>query len=211
LGKIGAIEVIATAVEPKTTIEEVVPVTKEVVEKVEIVAEEKPIVVAEPTKISIPTILSETKVSAFSLASIKAKKELVAQHQSVVRVEDNYPKEAFNDTDMLLQWNKFAQKLEDRGHMILHSLMMMNDPKLEGTKIIHELPNEGTKIEFERTKNEILGYLRGMLHNHDIDIEIVVNETMDSKRAFTPQDKFNRLKELNPNLELLRKAFDLDV
>jgi hypothetical protein len=50
-----------------------------------------------------------------------------------------------------------------------------------------------------------------MLHNHDIDIEIVVNETMDSKRAFTPQDKFNRLKELNPNLELLRKAFDLDV
>jgi hypothetical protein len=88
---------------------------------------------------------------------------------------------------------------------------MMNDPKLEGTKIIHELPNEGTKIEFERTKNEILGYLRGMLHNHDIDIEIVVNETMDSKRAFTPQDKFNRLKELNPNLELLRKAFDLDV
>jgi hypothetical protein len=203
--------VVATAVEPKTTIEEVVPVTKEVVEKVEIVAEEKPIVVAEPTKNSIPTISSETKVSAFSLASIKAKKELVAQHQSVVRVEDNYPKEAFNDTDMLLQWNKFAQKLEDRGHMILHSLMMMNDPKLEGTKIIHELPNEGTKIEFERTKNEILGYLRGMLHNHDIDIEIVVNETMDSKRAFTPQDKFNRLKELNPNLELLRKAFDLDV
>lgn len=202
---------VTTAVEPKTTIEEVVPVTKDIVEKIEIVAEEKPIVVAEPKKISVPTISSETKVSAFSLASIKAKKELVAQHQSVVKVEDNYPKEAFNETDMLLQWNKFAQKLEDRGHMILHSLMMMNDPKLEGTKIIHELPNEGTKIEFERTKNEILGYLRGMLHNHDIDIEIVVNETMDSKRAFTPQDKFNRLNEMNPNLELLRKAFDLDV
>lgn len=197
--------------EPNPTIEEVAPIAKEIVDKVEIVADEKPIVVAELPKISIPTISSETKVSAFSLASIKAKKELVAQHQSVVRVEDNFPKEAFNDTDMLLQWNKFAQKLEDRGHMILHSLMMMNDPKLEGTKIIHELPNEGTKIEFERTKNEILGYLRGMLHNHDIDIEIVVNETMDSKRAFTPQDKFNRLNEMNPNLELLRKAFDLDV
>ena len=136
---------------------------------------------------------------------------MVAQKQSIEKAEDNYPKEPFNETDMLLQWNKFAQKLEDRGHMILHSLMMMNDPKLEGTKIIHELPNEGTKIEFERTKNEILGYLRGMLHNHDIAIEIVVNETMDSKRAFTPQDKFNRLKELNPDLELLRKAFDLDV
>lgn len=202
---------VATAVEPKSTSEEVSPATKELVEVVDVVAEEKMIAVAEPAKISIPTISNETKVSAFSLASIKAKKELVAQHQSIVKVEDNYPKEAFNETDMLLQWNKFAQKLEDRGHMILHSLMMMNDPKLEGTKIVHELPNEGTKIEFERTKNEILGYLRGMLHNHDIDIEIVVNETMDSKRAFTPQDKFNRLNEMNPNLELLRKAFDLDV
>ncbi|MBN8566885.1 MAG: DNA polymerase III [Flavobacteriales bacterium] len=112
---------------------------------------------------------------------------------------------------MLLQWNKFAQKLEERGQMIMQSLMLINDPKLEGTKITHELPNEGTKIEFERTKNEVLGYLRGMLHNHDIEIELVVNEKMENKRAFTPQDKFNRMKEINPNLEVLRKMFDLDV
>jgi len=197
--------VVATSVDSKPTPEETVPKTQ--------VIEDTPIVVAEPEKVAstVSNSMQETKVSAFSLSSIKAKKELVAQQQSIARVEDNYPKEPFNETDMLLQWNKFAQKLEDRGHMILHSLMMMNDPKLEGTKIIHELPNEGTRIEFERTKNEILGYLRGMLHNHDISIEIVVNETMDSKRAFTPQDKFNRLKELNPDLELLRKTFDLDV
>ena len=205
MGKIGAIEVIATSVDSKTTLQETVPNAQ--------VVEEIPTVVALPVKVPITLSNStqETKVSAFSLASIKAKKELVAQQQSVEKEVDNYPKEPFNETDMLLQWNKFAQKLEDRGHMILHSLMMMNDPKLEGTKIIHELPNEGTKIEFERTKNEVLGYLRGMLHNHDIAIEIIVNETMDSKRAFTPQDKFNRLKELNPDLELLRKTFDLDV
>jgi hypothetical protein len=57
----------------------------------------------------------------------------------------------------------------------------------------------------------VLGYLRGMLHNHDIDIELVVNEKMENRRAFTPQDKFNRLNEINPNLELLRKTFDLDI
>jgi hypothetical protein len=182
-------------------------------EVVEATIEVTPISVEEPPKVTISNSNSSTelKVSAFSLSSIKAKKELISQQQSVVRVDQHLPSEAFNETDMLLQWNKFAHKLEDRGHMILHSLMMMNDPKLVGTKIIHELPNEGTKIEFERTKNEILGYLRGMLHNHDIDIEILVNESMDSKRAFTPQDKFNRLNELNPNLELLRKTFDLDV
>ncbi len=129
----------------------------------------------------------------------------------MVRETVQYPTEPFNETDMLLQWNKFAQKLEDKGQMILHSLMMINDPKLEGYTIVHELPNEGTRIEFERLQNELLGYLRGMLHNHDVSIKLHVNESMESKRAFTPQDKFNRLNQLNPSLELLRKTFDLDI
>jgi hypothetical protein len=97
---------------------------------------------------------TETKVSAFSLASIKVKKELEAQKSSFVKDVIHYPTEPFNETDMLLQWNKFAKKLEDKGQMILHSLMLMNDPVLDKTKIIHELPNQGTKIDFERTKNE---------------------------------------------------------
>ena len=82
---------------------------------------------------------------------------------------------------MLLQWNKFALKLEEKGQMIMDSLMLINDPKLEGTKITHELPNEGTKLDFEQSKNEVLGYLRGMLHNHDIAIELVVNEKMENQ------------------------------
>ena len=121
------------------------------------------------------------------------------------------PTEAFTETDMLLQWNKFAQRLSDRGHKIMESLLLINDPKLQGTKIIHELPNEGTKIEFENGKAELVGYLRGKLHNHDIEIETVVNENIDSRKAFTPQDRFNRLNEINPTLELLRKTFDLDI
>jgi hypothetical protein len=163
-------------------------------------------------KIDIPTISTdEPKVSAFSLASIKQKKELAEAQKLVTKEVIQYPTEPFTETDMLLQWNKFAMKLEEKGQMIMHSLMLINDPKLDGSKITHELPNEGTRLEFERTKNEVLGYLRGMLHNHDIEIELVVNEKMENKRAFTPQDKFNRLNELNPNLELLRKTFDLDV
>ncbi len=120
------------------------------------------------------------------------------------------PTEPFNETDMLLQWTKYAQRLSDRGHKIMESLLLLSDPKLEGTTIIHELPNEGSKIDFESEKHELVGYLRGKLHNHDIDIQIVVNESIDNRKAFTPQDRYNRLNEINPNLELLRKTFDLD-
>jgi hypothetical protein len=93
----------------------------------------------------------------------------------------------------------------------MESLLSISDPKLEGTTIIHELPNDGSKIDFETELYGLLGYLRGHLHNHDITIKIVVNESVEKKFAFTAQDKYNRLNELNPNLELLRKTFDLDI
>ena len=112
---------------------------------------------------------------------------------------------------MLLQWNKYAQRLSDKGHKIMESLLLINTPKLENTLITHELPNDGSKIEFETEKQELLGYLRGKLHNHDIKIEVVVNEKVENKFAFTTQDKYNRLNEINPNLELLKKTFDLDL
>ncbi|AWA31519.1 DNA polymerase III [Flavobacterium magnum] len=111
---------------------------------------------------------------------------------------------------MLLQWTKYAQRLSDKGQKIMEALLLINDPKLDGTTIKHELPNEGSAIDFETGKLELLGYLRGKLHNHDIDIEVIVNENASSRKAFTPQDRFNRLNEINPSLELLRKTFDLD-
>ena len=145
------------------------------------------------------------------MSSIRAKKELQESHQGEVKVYDTLPTEAFNETDMLLQWSKYAQRLGDKGHKIMESLLLIGDPKLEGTTILHELPNEGSKLDFESEKLELLGYLRGKLHNHDINIEIIVNETVENKFAFTPIDKYNRLNEINPSLELLKKTFDLDI
>ncbi len=152
-----------------------------------------------------------TKVSALSLASIRAKKEMAEAQKSVVKDTVHLPSEPFTETKMLEQWLKYAQRLEDKGYRIVASLLTINDPILDGTTIIHELPNESSKIDFEKEKPEILGYLRGKLHNHDITITVKVNETLVVKRAFTNQDKYNRLVEINPNLELLKKMFDLDV
>jgi len=153
----------------------------------------------------------EKKVSAFSLASIRAKKELQESAKGNLQEAIHLPTEAFTETDMLLHWTKYAEKLGEKGSRIMESLLLMNDPTLDGSKITIELPNEGSKIDFESEKLALLGYLKGHLHNHDITIEVIVNETVENKFAFTAQDKFNRLNELNPNLELLRKTFDLDL
>lgn len=136
---------------------------------------------------------------------------MAATLKTQVKEDTHLPSEPFTETEMLEQWLKYAQRMEDKGYRIIASLLTINDPKLEGTTIIHELPNESSKIDFEKERPELLGYLRGKLHNHDIQIEARVNESIVVKKAFTNQDKYNRLVEINPNLELLKKMFDLDI
>ncbi|MES2410284.1 MAG: DNA polymerase III subunit gamma/tau [Bacteroidota bacterium] len=154
---------------------------------------------------------SGTKVSAMSLASIRAKKEMAENLKSTVKEVVHLASEAFTETEMLEQWLKYAQRMEDKGYRIIASLLTINDPILEGTTIIHELPNESSKIDFEKERPELLGYLRGKLHNHDITINVKVNETLVEKKRYTAQEKYNRLAELNPNLELMRSLFGLEV
>ena len=161
-------------------------------------------------KINIPQS-NELKVSAFSLASIRAKKALEESSKGIVKEVLHLPTEPFSETEMLLQWNKYAQRLGDKGYKIMESLLLINDPKLNGTAITIELPNEGSKLDFEKEIHGLLGHLKGHLHNHDITIEVVVNESIENKRSFNDQDRYNRLLEINPNIELLRTTFGLDL
>lgn len=158
-----------------------------------------------------PLTTTQPKVSALSLAGLRAKKELEAKQSQHVKHLGELPTEDFSETDMLLLWNKYAQRLSDTGKKLMSTYMLMNEPKLKGTTITLELPNESTKEDFLSGSVELLGYLRGKLHNHDVVIEVKVNETVEKKYAFTPDDKYERLKNINPAIDLLRRTFDLDV
>lgn len=151
------------------------------------------------------------KVSAFSLASIRKKKELEASSKTYVKPSSILPTEEFNETDMRLHWNKYAERLGQKGLRIMESILLISDPVLNGTTISYELPNEGSKLEFESQMNGLLGHLKGHLHNHDITIEVIVNEQAETKKTYNNQDRYNRFMEINPNIELLRSTFGLDL
>jgi hypothetical protein len=48
---------------------------------------------------------------------------------------------------MLLQWTKYDLVTKFK---IMESLLLINDPVLKGTAITIELPNEGSKLDFEK-------------------------------------------------------------
>jgi len=145
------------------------------------------------------------------LASIRAKKELEASSKTYVKPTTVLLTEEFNETDMRLHWNKYAERLGQKGLKIMESILLISDPVLNGTTISYELPNEGSKLDFEGQMNGLLGYLKGHLHNHDITIEVIVNEEIKALRSLNDQDRYNRFLEINPNIELLRTTFGLDL
>ncbi|TYB70046.1 DNA polymerase III subunit gamma/tau [Bizionia saleffrena] len=149
--------------------------------------------------------------SGLSLKSIRTKKEHLIKQMDVVVDEENLPREKFHEDDFYEFWNAYIKQLETDGKMNLASILSIDKPKLKGTTIQLTFPTSTNKVEVERQQYDLMQFLRQNLKNFDISLEITVNEVMQSRFAYTPDEKYEKLKEKNPNIELLRKAFDLDL
>ncbi len=118
----------------------------------------------------------------------------------------------FSETQLQVTWNDYVKRLKKQGSKILASILETDLPKLqEKNRIVIELPNETMKINLEREQNKLMSYLKQKLQNTEIRLVINVNEQSAKKYAFTPIEKYNKLKEKNPLIEKLRSTFDLDV
>ncbi|MAB47918.1 MAG: DNA polymerase III subunit gamma/tau [Flavobacteriaceae bacterium] len=174
---------------------------------------QQPVVtVSEPVtipKISIDTVKKST--SGLSLKSIREKKEHQIRQLDVVIDEEDLPKEPVSQEALTKAWNEYTVSVSKKGEKILASILQMDKPKLKDTAIHLTYSNNTNKIELERAQFPLLAYLRKALKNYDLHLEITVNEEVAKKYAFTPREKYEKLKEKNPNIELLKKTFGLDI
>lgn len=152
----------------------------------------------------------ERRVSGLSLRSIKTKKAHENVKAPAINQED-LPNKKFKEADMQSHWNDFVQHLEDKGRKILASNLQTDVPKLKDEHTIWiELPNSTMKKEVEREQSLMMDYLKHKLNNHSISLYITVNEEVAKKFAFTPEEKYEKLREKNPAIDMLRQEFDLD-
>ena len=129
----------------------------------------------------------------------------------VILEEDDLPKEDFTENQMRKVWGNFVLQIEKKGKYNLASILQIDTPKLKGTTILLEFPNATNKVEVERQQYELLRYLKQELNNFDISLAITVNEELEKNYVYSPMEKFEKLKEKNSKIELLRKTFDLDI
>ena len=159
-------------------------------------------------------VIQSTKkpTSGLSLSSIRKKKEHQIKLMEVSVKEEDLPNDTFTEVDVLKYWSFFVSKLERDGKYNLAAILQIDKPKLIDTHTIYlEFPNTTNKIEVERQQFELLQYLRKAMNNFSITLDIKVNETLEKKYAYTPEDKFEKLIKKNKHVELLRKTFNLDL
>ncbi|CAM3419240.1 DNA polymerase III subunit gamma/tau [Aequorivita lipolytica] len=161
-----------------------------------------------------PQILAERnakKVSALSLKSIQKKQEIKQEMVANQPDAENLPVNNFSEEEMQAAWTEYTANVESEGKFNLLSHLTMGVPKLDGSIIHLEFPNHTIKTEVERAKYELLSFLREKLQNYEIDLDIIVNETITKRYAYTTREKFEKMKEMNPLIEKLRQEFDLDI
>lgn len=171
----------------------------------------EPVSVAPLTK---PSLNLERKegVSGLSIASLKAKKAHEDALKNKVQVDSPIIEDAFTEEILQKHWSDFIEKIEAEGQKIIASNLNADQPKLLDNFVIGiTLPNDTMKKEVEKAQSGVLDYLKSKLNNHSISLEVSVLETMDTKYAFTPEEKYEKIRSKNPAVDVLRQSFDLDL
>ena len=164
--------------------------------------------------VSIPKISigkPKSSTSGLSLKSIREKKEHQLRQMDVIIDEDDLPKKPVTQEALNDAWKIYTAKMDEKGEKIMASILQMDQPKLKGTTIHLTYSNNTNKIELERAEFPLMAFLKKRLLNYDLKLDITVNEEIAKKYAFTPQEKYEKLKEKNPNIEILRQTFGLDI
>lgn len=119
-------------------------------------------------------------------------------------------KQEFTPEQFLELWNVYTQKAKDNDKIHLYTLMS-NEPIINGTAITVLVENLALESTLQDEKVELLNFLRSALKNFDIQITAQRATNTIKRRIYTNKDKYTYLVDKNPQLEEMRKRFNLDV
>ena len=167
---------------------------------------------ASSTQISKPPILKNIKrrSNSLSLKSIHHQKDIKKTTTEINY--DDYPRKPFTESELLTAWKDFQKFLIKKGEKSIASILATDIPTLqENFHIQFILPNKLMEEQLKQVKPKLIKFIRESLNNYGISLNIVVNETIEKKFAYTPQEKYNKLLEKNAFLKDLKDTFQLDL
>ena len=151
-----------------------------------------------------PLLKSSPSISSFTnpVAEKKAEVTTVMTGQSI----------DFSQEKLEEAWLAFAEVLKAKKRLMDHATFITNKPVKMSEKLVQfTVQNAMAKERIDGDKTDLMVFLRKELSNYEFQLEVVVSKEEGATMIYTSADKFKRLAEINPALQKLRQAFDLDI
>lgn len=149
-----------------------------------------------------PSITEPPKSSSIKLHKKDSQKEVI-----------NQPKEklSYNHNNLNTFWEETKTKQQD-SRPSLYNLMNILHPEYKESSLVLRAESELQKSLIENQEEVLKAALKSFFLEN-ISIEVLFSNTRNGEqkqKLYTPQDKFRRMVEINPNLSLLQKEIGLD-
>ena len=122
----------------------------------------------------------------------------------------NRPTDDYTSEQFLQQWTVYKEQLIKKGKVSLATIFDYT-PQINDNIIELLIENKALEDEFNHYKSDFLEFIRSALNNFKVQVSTQINKEFKTKKAYTPQEKYAKMLEKNPNLDTLKKKFDMDV
>ncbi|MGE0088801.1 MAG: DNA polymerase III subunit gamma/tau [Bacteroidales bacterium] len=166
-------------------------------------------------KVDIP-IAKSNHIPSFSikdkLASQQStKSEEISNNKILESPKTEFPIEnqSFSELELIDKWQQFSDKLGDKPRIF--NTLTSKEPKLEDEHTVtFQIDNNLQEEKINDIRAELLDFLRVELNNSQIELKLIMDESVQESKLYTSEEKFKHLLAKNEELGRLKQEFNLD-
>ncbi len=121
------------------------------------------------------------------------------------------PKDAFSEQEMQRIWSERVQLLFGKQPSLLSSLTKRPPILMDAHLIELKLDSEHELEKVNLNKTALLDIIRKDLNNYSVQLSTPIEEVVTGKKAYTPKEKYEKMLDQNPHLDMLRQKFGLEL
>ena len=128
--------------------------------------------------------------------------------------ELNKASSKFSEALLKEKWMFYAEKRKNDGKHGLFTTMSKSLPKITNENFLIEviIDSKVQQMEFQNETQDLLDFLRNELNNGHIQFDIkVVESNVQKLTHLTSRERFFKMADKNPDLNLFKEEFDLDI
>ena len=210
--------IVATPVQPQTVQLVAAQPQPQVVQNQPVAQPVQPVQTAAPARPAAaptqaaPTAAPTKKMNSFSISGTNTTAATAATETPATPTVQAEAKQrnAFTDEQFAEAWTAAANALHDDAHAantMLNFKPQRNADEQFQVKVFNTLQQK----DFDKYKSQILSSLRINLKNDFIDFSVIVDDTPTENLAFTPEEKFAKMRQKNENLNNMTQQLGLDI